>query len=291
MYIYLSSKLEFLEILFHEFLLLKYKETNFEMFFSKIFLLCIFFVRGTPLANYDDVQTFKTTSQIFLPNLHITDSKIPRTHPVMNKWYGIYRSLQVQEGKNPTPEYKDVHSDLQEFKMESKDASEHAIAQDNDNIAMKDTPTLINVLGSFKENREVYHTAEKSEEKGSQERNKFHHTSDIDNVDLDNELSSNFTSNVQIGDNWKSMAISVFCGTQGWYELLLDACNIYQLIIFHHTSMKTLLGNYLMIIIARSRKVKNLINCYLYLKGLGIQNRITSLTLCCQHIHRMIGLC
>ena len=139
----------------------------------------------------------------------------------MNKWYGIHRSLEVQESNDPTPEYKAVHSDLQGFKMESKDASEHAIVQDNDNIEMEDTPTLINVLGSLKENREVYHTTEKSEEKGSQDRNKFHHTSDIDNVDLDN-----FTSNVKIGDNWKSMAISVFCGTQGWYEQLLDACNI-----------------------------------------------------------------
>ena len=144
----------------------------------------------------------------------------------MNKWYGIYRSLEVQERKDLTPEYKAVQSDLQGFKMESKDASEHAMAQDNDNIAMKDKPTLINVLGSLKENREVYHTTEKSEVKGSQDRNKLHYTSD-----LDNELSSNFTSNVQIGDNWKSMAMSVFCGTQGWYELLLYACNIYQLII------------------------------------------------------------
>ena len=156
----------------------------------------------------------------------------------MNKWYGIYRSLEVQEGKDPTPEYNAVHSDLQGFKMESKDASEHVKVQDNDNIAMEDTPTLINVLGSLKENREVYHTTEKSEEKGSEDRNKFHHTSNIDNAHLDNEVSFNFTSNVQIGDNWKSMAISVFCGTQGWYELLLDACNIYQLIIFDNNSMK-----------------------------------------------------
>ena len=217
MYIYLSSKLEFLEILYHEFLLPKYQGTNFEMFFLEVFLLCIFFVQGTPLANYDDVQTFKTTAQIVLPNVRITDSKRPRTHPVMNKWYGIYRSLEVQEHKVPTPEYKAVHSDLQEFKMESKDASEHAIVQDNDNIATEDTPTLINVLGSLKENREVYHTTGKNEQQGSQDRIKFHHTSDIENVDLDNKLSSNFTSNVQIGDNWKSMEMSVFCGTQGWY--------------------------------------------------------------------------
>ena len=208
------------------------------MFVLEVFLLCIFFVQGTPLANYDDVQTFKTTAQIFLPNVRITDSKRPRTHPVMNKWYEIYRSLEVQERKDPTPEYKAVHSDLQGFKMESKDASEHAIAQVNDNIATEDTPTLINVLGSLKENQKVYHTMEKSEQQGSQDRNRFHHPSDIDNVDLDNGLSSNFTSNSQIGDNWKSMAISVFCGTQGWYEMLLDACNIYQLIIFDHNSMK-----------------------------------------------------
>ena len=221
MYIYLSDKLQFLEILFHVFLLPKYKETNFEMFFLEVFLLCIFFVRGTPLANYDDVQTFKTTSQIFFPNVRITDSKRPRPNLVMNKWYGIHRSLEVQESNDPTPEYKAVHSDLQGFKMESKDASEHAIVQDNDNMEMEYTPTLVNVLGSLKENREVYHTTEKSEEEGSQDNNKFHHASDIDNVDLDN-----FTSNVQIGDNWKSMAISVFCGTQGWYEQLLDACNI-----------------------------------------------------------------
>ena len=217
MYISLSSKLEFLEILFHEFLLPKYQGTNFEMFFLEVFLLCIFFVQVTPLANYDDVQTFKTTAQIVLPNVRITDSKRPRTHPVMNKWYGIYRSLEVQESKVPTPEYKAVQSDLQRFKMESKDASEHAIVQDNDNIEMEDTPTLINVLGSLKENREVYHTTGKNEQQGSQDRIKFHHTSDIENVDVKNKLSSNFTSNVQIGDNWKSMAMSVFCGTQGWY--------------------------------------------------------------------------
>ena len=238
MYIYLSSKLEFLEILYHEFLLPKYQGTNFEMFFLEVFLLCIFFVQGTPLANYDDVQTFKTTAQIVLPNVRITDSKRPRTHPVMNKWYGIYRSLEVQEHKVPTPEYKAVHSDLQEFKMESKDASEHAIVQDNDNIATEDTPTLINVLGSLKENREVYHTTGKNEQQGSQDRIKFHHTSDIENVDLDNKLSSNFTSNVQIGDNWKSMAMSVFCGTQGWYLLLRNAFIIYQLIIFDNHIMK-----------------------------------------------------
>ena len=238
MYIYLSSKLEFLEILFHEFLLPKYKGTNCEMFFLEVFLLCIFFVRGTPLANYDEVQTFKTTSQISLPNIRITDSKIPRTHPVMNKWYGIYRSLEVQERKDPTPEYKAVHSDLQGFKMESKDAPEHDIAQDNDNMGMKDTPTLTNVLGSFKENGKNYHTTEESELQGSQDKNKFYHTSDIDNVDLDNKLSSNFTSNVQIGDNWKSMAMSVFCGTQGWYERLFYACNIHQLIFFNKYSMK-----------------------------------------------------
>ena len=156
----------------------------------------------------------------------------------MNKWYGIHRSLEVQESNDPTPEYKAVHSDLQGFKMESKDASEHAIVQDNNNIEMEDTPTLINVIGSLKENQKGYHTTEKSEQQGSQDRNKFHHASDIDNVDVDSELLSNFTSNFQIGDNWKSMAMSVFCGTQGWYELLLDACNIYQLIIFDHNSMK-----------------------------------------------------
>ena len=148
--------------------------------------------------------------------MRITGSKRPRTHPVMNKWYGINRSLEVQESKDPAPEYKAIHSDLQGFRIESKDAPYHAIVQDNDNIAMEDTPTLINVLGSLKENRQAYHTTEKSEQQGSQDRINFQHTSDIDNVDLD-KLSSNLTSNVQIGDNWKSMAMSVFCGTQGWY--------------------------------------------------------------------------
>ena len=170
--------------------------------------------------------------------MRITDSKRPRTHPVMNKWYGIYRSLEVQESKDPTPEYKAIHSDLQGFKMESKDAPEHDIVQDNDNIAMEDTPTLINVLGSLKENREVYHTTEKREQQGRQDRYKFYRTSDIDNVDLDNELSSNFTSNVRIGDNWKSMAMSVFCGTQGWFELLIHAFDIYRLMIFDNKNMK-----------------------------------------------------
>ena len=152
MYIYLSDKLQFLEILFHVFLLPKYKETNFQIFFLEVFLLCIFFVRGSPLANYDGVQSYQTTSQIFLPNMHNTDSKKPRTHQVMTNWYGIYRSIEAQESKVPSPEYMAIHPDLQGFKMESKDASEHAIVQDNDNMAMEDTPALINVLGSFKEN-------------------------------------------------------------------------------------------------------------------------------------------